>query len=429
MKIAITTLGTRGDLQPFIALALGLKDAGYDVVLISAKNEEEFVKSYGLKFFPLNVDIQKIMEGSEIQEMTKGDNPIKFITSHINGSRKLKQSMVLTQNEIWSACEGSDVIIFHPGMPIGYFIAKEFGKVSIMANPFPTTPTEEYPSILFYEGPRFGRLYNLLTHIIFEKVFWALTKSAIKEFWSKNVKSKIDLSTPPMRQQVKSGMPVINGYSEQLFHKPNDWPKNIYITGSWIIKDDPSWTPPPDLNEFIKTGKPPIYVGFGSMKDISKFKETFGIIVQALEISKQRAVIGLGWNTLNLNEPIPDNVFLIDNVPFTWLFPQMAAVVHHGGAGTTSIGLTAGKPTIIIPFNADQPAWGRRVFELGVGARPIPKKKLTADKLAFAIQYALDSQVVLKAEELGQKLRKENGVDTAVKIIDSYLKTNNTATN
>jgi len=158
------------------------------------------------------------------------------------------------------------------------------------------------------------------------------------------------------------------------------------------------------------------------MKDKSRFKKTFDIILKALELSKQRAVVGLGWNSLDYNESIPEEVFLIDNVPFTWLFPQMAAVVHHGGAGTTATGLYAGKPTIIIPFNADQPAWGRRVYELGVGAKPVPKKKLTAEKLASAIIYSLNPKVVAKAEELGQKLRKEKGVDNAVKIIDDYIK-------
>jgi sterol 3beta-glucosyltransferase len=422
MKIAITTLGSRGDLQPYIALGLGLKNLGYEVLIISAKNEEEFVKSFGLNFFALNVDIQKIMEGAEVQEMTKGDNPLKFIVSHLNGSRKLKKTMVLTQGEIWNACKGADAVIFHPGIPIGYFFAKEFGKVSIMANPFPVSPTKDYPAILFYSGPRFGKLYNLLTHFIFEKLFWSLAKPAIKEFWRENIKSKIDLSTPPMRLQVKSGMPVINGYSELLFHKPKDWAENIHITGSWIIENEPSWMPSPELNNFIKAGQQPIFVGFGSMKDIGKFKETFDIILEALKISKQRAVVGLGWNSLNYGETIPDNVFLVDSVPFSWLFPQMAAVVHHGGAGTTAAGLTAGKPTIIIPFNADQPAWGQRVFELGLGAKPIPKKKLRAEKLANAIQFALKPEIVANAEEFGQKMRKENGVQTAVSIIDNYLK-------
>lgn len=422
MKIAIITLGTRGDLQPFIALGIGLKNVGYGVKIISSKNEENFVRNYGLQFFPINVDIQKIMEGDKIQEMTKGDNPIKFITSHIKGTKSLKDSMLETQKEIWQGCQDSEILIFHPGMPIPYFIAIEYNKISIMANPFPVISTKEYPSILFYNGIRLGGLYNLFTHFVFEKLFWTLTKSTIKEFWGNAIKSKMNFSEPPLSQQVKSGMPVINAYSELLFHRPKDWASNIYTTGSWFIQKEPEWKPSSELTNFIKSGRPPLYIGFGSMKDKSQFKKTFDIILKALELSKQRAVVGLGWNSLDYNESIPEEVFLIDNVPFTWLFPQMAAVVHHGGAGTTATGLYAGKPTIIIPFNADQPAWGRRVYELGVGAKPVPKKKLTAENLASAIIYSLNPKVVAKAEELGQKFRKEKGVDNAVKIIDDYIK-------
>jgi sterol 3beta-glucosyltransferase len=307
-------------------------------------------------------------------------------------------------------------------MPIPYFIAKEYGKISIMANPFPVISTKEYPSILFYNRIRLGELYNLFTHFVFEKLFWILTKSSIKEFWGNTIKSKMNFSEPPMSQQVKSGMPVINAYSELLFHRPKDWASNIYTTGSWFIQKEPEWKPSSELTNFIKSDQTPLYIGFGSMKDKSQFKRTFDIIIMALELSNQRAIVGLGWNSLDYNESIPERVLLVDNVPFTWLFPQMAAVVHHGGSGTTATGLYAGKPTIIIPFNADQPAWGRRVYELGVGAKPIPKKKLTAEKLASAIIYSLNPKIVKKAEELGQKLRKEKGVDNAVKIIDDYIK-------
>jgi len=424
MKIAITTVGTRGDLQPYVALGLGLQEAGYEVLLISAKNEENFARNYGLEFFALNVDIQKLMEGDEVQKMSKGNNPIKFIISHLKGSKKLKKLMVATQAEIWNGCQNADIIIFHPGMPLGFFIAKEFGKISVMANPFPIIATKDYPSILFYTGPRLGKTFNLITHFILEKLFWALSKPAIKKFWLNTVKSKMNFSISPIKQQINSGMPVINGYSEHLFHQPNDWSKNIHTTGSWIIEKEPNFTPPTDLVNFIGRGNPPIYIGFGSMKDMSAFKATFEIILRALEITNQRAVVGLGWSNLNYTEPIPENVFLVETVPHSWLFPQMSIVVHHGGAGTTSMGLTAGKPTIIIPHNADQPAWGQRVYELGVGSKPIKKTKLTADKLASAILYALKPEIVAKAEQLGQKLRKENGVKTAVKIIDDYFKTN-----
>lgn len=128
MKIAITTLGTRGDIQPYIALALGLMEAGYDVLLVSAKNEATFVESYGINFSAIDVDIRKIMEGDDVQQMAKGDNPIKFIINHLRATKGLKKLMIKTQGEIWDACSGSDVIIYHPGMPLGFFMGKEMGK-------------------------------------------------------------------------------------------------------------------------------------------------------------------------------------------------------------------------------------------------------------------------------------------------------------
>ncbi len=424
MKIAIITIGTRGDLQPFIALGLGLKNAGYDIRLISSKNEESFAKSFGLDFYPLDVDVQKLMDGDEVQKMAKSDNPFKFIISHLNGSKILKQTMVGVMSEIWEGCQDADAIIYHPGMPIGYFIAKELGVPSIMASPFPATSTKDYPSILFYSGPRLGKIYNLLTHFIFEKVFWSLSKSAIQEFWKTSIKSKIETSAAPTKLQVLSGMPVLYGYSEHLFKRPKEWAKNIHVTGSWTIYDEPDWTPPDELVNFLNAGKPPVYIGFGSIKDVSKFTETFKMILEALEISNQRGVIALGWNNISQREPLPKNVYLLDNAPHSWLFPQMAAVVHHGGAGTTAAGLNAGKPTIIIPHSADQPAWGKRVFELGVGAKPIPKAKLTAVKLAEAIKEALNPEIIENAEKLGIELRKENGVETATQIIDKFLTKN-----
>ena len=423
MKIAITTVGTRGDLQPYIALALGLKDAGHEVLIVSSKNEEAFVKNYGLDFFSLNVDIQKLMDGDEVQEMSKGNNPLKFILSHLKGSKKLKQLMVETQGEIWTACQSADIIIFHPGMPLGFFIAKEKKRISVMANPFPVIATKDYPAILFYTSPRFGGLFNKITHKIFEKLFWSLSKAAVVEFWDKSVKTKMNFSVSPMRQQIESGMPVINGYSNLFFQHPNDWQSNIHTTDNWFIDKEPNFVPPTDLTNFIDNGEQPIYIGFGSMKDISSFKTTLNIIKETLDITKQRAVVGLGWSKLSYNENIPDNIFLIESIPHTWLFPQMKTVIHHGGAGTTATGLRAGKPTIIIPHNADQPAWGQRVYELGVGSKPIKKANLTVDKLASAIRFTQQANIISNADKLGQELRKENGVKNAIKIINDYIST------
>ena len=427
MKIAITTVGTRGDLQPYIALGLGLKEAGHEVLIVSSKNEEAFVKNYGLAFFSLNVDIQKLMDGNEVQEMSNGNNPLKFILSHLKGSKKLKQLMVDTQAEIWTACQCADIIIFHPGMPIGFFIAQQNKRISVMAYPFPVIATSDYPAILFYTSPRLGKLFNKITHKIFEKLFWSLSKSAVVEFWNKSIKTKMNFSLSPTLQQIDSGMPLINGYSNLFFHHSKHWNNNIHTTGNWFIDSEPNFIPPTELTNFIDNGEQPIYIGFGSMKDIVNFKTTLNIIKEALDQTKQRAVVGLGWSKLSYNESIPSNIFLIESIPHSWLFPKMKIVIHHGGAGTTATGLRAGKPTIIIPHNADQPAWGQRIFELGVGSKPIKKTKLTADNLASAILFAQQPNIISKAEKLGQELRKENGVKNAVKIINDYISTHKKA--
>jgi sterol 3beta-glucosyltransferase len=425
MKIAITTVGSRGDLQPFISLGLGLQDVGYNVLIISAKNEEEFVRNYGLDFYALDVDIQKLMEGNNnVQEMTKGNNPLKFILTHLKGSKNLKKLMIKTQWEIWEATLDADLIVFHPGMPIGYFIAQVSNKKSVLLNPFPVVATKDYPSILFYTLPRLGKAFNNLTHSIFYKVFWAFAKSAIVEFWKEKDLAKVNFKTSPIQQQIKSGRPVINAYSPLVFQPAQEWEENIQTVGSLTIENESNFTPTKELEAFIKNGEPPVFIGFGSMKDINSFTQTFEILSEAVTKTKQRAVIGLGWTKNSFSGVIPDNLFLIENIPFTWLFPQMKLVIHHGGAGTTAAGLIAGKPTIIIPHIADQPAWGQRIYELGVGSKTITKKNLTADKLSKAILFALQPKIVNAAKQLGDSMRKENGNKKAVEIINKYMTDN-----
>ncbi len=427
MKIAITTVGTRGDLQPYIALGLGLKNVGYEVQIVSAKNEEAFVRSYGLDFFALDVDIQKIMEGGEVQEMAKGNNPFKFIISHLKGSKSLKKLMVKTQGEIWEACQNADLIIFHPGMPLGFFLAKEKNKKAILATPFPVVATKAYPSVLFYALPKPGSYYNLLTHYIFDKVFWALAKSSIKAFWKTAIKSKMDFATSPLQQQINSGHIVLNGYSELLFKHSKEWTNNIHTTGSWIVETAPDFIPPVELDNFINNGETPVYIGFGSMQNFDSFSKTLALIIEALRITKQRGVVGLGWTENNYKDKLPGNLFLTESVPHTWLFPKMKLLIHHGGAGTTATGLRAGKPTIVIPHNADQPAWGQRVFELGVGSKPIKKSKLTAHNLVNAISFSQKPNIIANAYRLGQQLKNENGVQKAVQIIDGLMSKENSS--
>jgi UDP:flavonoid glycosyltransferase YjiC (YdhE family) len=219
-------------------------------------------------------------------------------------------------------------------------------------------------------------------------------------------------------QQQK--LPILYGYSPQVIPSPKDWSDFIHVTGYWFLESPSGWEPPIDLVNFLQSGPPPVYIGFGSMVN-SQPGETTDLVLQALARTGQRGVLSAGWGGLK-KAALPETVCMIDSIPFSWLFPQMAAVVHHGGAGTTSMGLRAGVPSIVIPFMGDQPFWGQRVFELGVGPRPIPLRRLTVDRLVEAMRCALSDTVMReKAARLGERIRAEAGIARAVEVIEKFM--------
>jgi UDP:flavonoid glycosyltransferase YjiC (YdhE family) len=209
-------------------------------------------------------------------------------------------------------------------------------------------------------------------------------------------------------------------YSPAVAPKPPDWSESAHVTGYWFLDHPLDWQPPADLLHFLESGPSPIYLGFGSMIT-RKPEETTRITLDALRQAGHRGVIATGWGALSQSD-LPDEVFLIESVPHDWLFPRMAAVVHHGGAGTTGAGLRAGVPSIVVPFGGDQPFWARRVKALGAGPDPIPRKRLTADRLAHAIRIAVaDEPMRKRATELGATIRAEDGVGNALKIFNQTM--------
>jgi UDP:flavonoid glycosyltransferase YjiC (YdhE family) len=210
--------------------------------------------------------------------------------------------------------------------------------------------------------------------------------------------------------------PVLYGFSPLVIPPPPDWGGNVHVTGYWFLEPAVSWTPPADLTTFLDGGPPPIYVGFGSMSS-RRPEETTRLVLSALAQTGQRAVLLSGWGGLTKAD-LPDSVLMIHSVPHDWLFRRVAAVVHHGGAGTTAAGLRAGAPSVIIPFFGDQPFWGQRVVALGVGPEPIPRQQLTAESLAAAIEEAVTNVAMRRrAADLGEQIRAEDGVARAVEAI------------
>ena len=221
------------------------------------------------------------------------------------------------------------------------------------------------------------------------------------------------------QKALLESIPSLLLVSRHVYPQPADWPPPHRVTG-YLFDEDDAWQPPQDLLDFLAEGEKPIYIGFGSMR-VSKPEATTRLVLQAVQSTGKRAILLSGWAGIGALD-LPKDVFLLKYAPHTWLFPRMAATVHHGGAGTTAAGLRAGVPAIIIPFFVDQPYWAQRVYDLGVGTKPIPRTKLTADKLAAAIQEATSNCAMQdKVAELGKKIAAEDGIGAAVKAIQEFL--------
>jgi sterol 3beta-glucosyltransferase len=416
MRITILAAGSRGDTQPYVALGLALQQVGYTVRVSASEAFEDFVNSFGLEFFPLVGDVSKIADDENLRQAMEADNPLKVIM----GFNTLKNYAYSLQSGFYDACQGADAIVYHPGATIGHFVAQTLNIPSILATPFPMTPTKDYPALIFYDSVRLGKTYNLLTHILFQQIMWQTSKAPIKRFWQDKFGNVPRNFANPFSQQQSNNNLTLVSCSNHVFNQPKDWQKGIHNTGYWFLDED-NWSPPDKLQEFLPAGTPPVYVGFGSLGHRDQATQTTEMVLDALERSGQRGVLATGWSGMTKVKGIPDNIFMVESIPHAWIFPKMSAVVHHGGAGTTAAAFRAGVPQVIIPHANDQFAWGKRVEELGVGAKPIPRKKLTATKLAAAISAVLNPGVKAKAIALGDKIQLEHGTEVATKLISDYL--------
>jgi hypothetical protein len=265
----------------------------------------------------------------------------------------------------------------------GLYLALSFAeKLEIPLLPafvFPFTPTRTFPGVLFPQSlNRWGGTINWLSHQALRQIIWQGSRSGDTAARQQVLDLPPSPFFGPHQSPYLHRLPTLYGFSPSVLAKPSDW-QNTFVTGYWFLDAAPDWTPPTDLVNFLEAGSPPVCIGFGSMGNRNP-EETAELVLQALEKTGQRAILLAGWSGMQ-KEKMPDNAFLIKSVPHAWLFPRVAAVVHHGGAGTTAAGLRAGVPTIIIPFFGDQGFWGQRVADLGVGTAPIPRKQLTAERL------------------------------------------------
>jgi UDP:flavonoid glycosyltransferase YjiC (YdhE family) len=319
-----------------------------------------------------------------------------------------------------SALGPTDAIINElPGALFGIDLAEQRGIPILMAAVMPLTRTRAFPMVAFPALPIPLPGYHTLTYRIAEQLVWQAFRPAVNRWRC----DELGLAVWPLqgyyRQLAARRVPVVNGFSAHVVSRPPDWPAHVHVTGYWLPSED-DWQPPPDLLRFLDAGPPPVFVGFGSMP-MRDPQHTTAVVLEALRLSEQRGILGAGWGGLG-QAALPKTVHKVDYVPYSWLFPRMAAVVHHGGSGTTGTGLSAGVPSIVVPFVFDQFFWGRRIAELGVGPEPVPYGRLSARRLATAIASAVsDGAMRQRAAVLGEQIRAEDGIGNAVRVIEGYL--------
>ncbi|KAF9901840.1 Sterol 3-beta-glucosyltransferase [Lobosporangium transversale] len=419
MRITCLTIGSRGDVQPYIALCKRLMKDGHKCRISTHGEYKDWIEGHGIEFGLVGGDPGELIELC----VENGMFTVSFIREGLKRFRGWLDELMVSA---WEACQGSDVLIESPSAMAGIHIAEKLDIPYFRAFPFPWTRTRAFPHPFAVPEHNLGRSYNYMTYVMIEQVFWKGISGQINR-WRKET---LGLGPTSLEKMDAHHVPSLYSWSPNVVPAPMDWPSWIHVTGYWFLDNpDLSWTPPEDLVAFLNAEpeKKPVYIGFGSMVVADPDGMTKAII-EAVVKSGVRAIISKGWSDRvtaqdgaagaakkAASEEIvyPTCIYMLKSVPHDWLFPQLAGCVHHGGAGTAAAGLRAGIPTVIKPFFGDQYFWAQRLEEAGVG---VWCHDLTVKKLTSAlITITTDEKMIRKAKLIGEKIRKEDGVGEAIK--------------
>jgi len=413
MRITILSYGSRGDVQPFIALARGLQKNGHEVRIAAPHRFADFVGAYGVPFAPLAGDPEEISR--RINDA--GTNAVRIISSIWDYIFAIAPQV---SRSAFQACEGAELIVHSFLFTVGgHSWAREHGIPDVSVQTFPMfAPTREFPNVAAAQLP--PGVLSYLSHWLATQAFWlggntgyGPARRANPDIpYPKKLYWPFDKSRPPHLRT-----PLLCAYSPIILPRPSDWDEHVHVTGYFFL-DEENYQPPDELKDFLSSGEAPVCISFSSMVNREAERVTHEAM-HAINKITHRAVFLKGWNGYR-PEHVPDNILFLDAVPHQWLFPRCKTIVHHGGAGTTGAGLRAGVPNIVVPHTADQPFWGKRVNVIGAGPRPIPVQRLNAERLASAIVEAEGGVIRKRAQAVGRGIRSEDGVGGAVALIEEY---------
>jgi len=412
VRITLLTYGSRGDVQPFVALARRLIERGHKIKLAGPHRFAGFAGEHSVPFIPLAGDPGEISRRFN----DAGTNSLRMVAKMQDYVQSIAGEVA---RSAFAACEEADLIVHSFLFTTGaHSLARRMGIPDVSAQLFPMfLPTTEFPNVAVPGMPP-GPL-SYFTHWMANQIFWYGGKSSYKRLRKQDPGIfPVKLYWPFKESAIRSRTPVLGAWSPSVLPRPHDWQADaIHITGYWFLDSGEGYQPPAELADFLAAGEPPVCITFGSM--IHRQADRIALdVMTAISKVGVRAVVLTGWQAWNV-EP-RENVLFLGDAAHAWLFPRCKLVVHHGGAGTTAAVLRAGVPSIVVPFAGDQLFWARRLHALGVAPVPIRVKELSVQRLEEALLEAGDSAISRRAELLGGKIEGEDGAGQAAAFIENH---------
>jgi sterol 3beta-glucosyltransferase len=408
VRITLLTYGSHGDVQPFVALGAHLRRAGHQITLAAPAQFAPLAAAHELAFVGLPGDIAAISRTLAGQGGTHSWHLMRAIY------REVVPVAQAALRLLRRACQDADLLVYSFLLTYGgHMLAQERGIPDIAAQLFPMfAPTVHWPGMLAPTAS-LGPLGNYATHVIASAIFRSSQWASYQ--WLRRRDPTIGPRHLPW-PDLGGRTPLLGAFSPTLVPPPPDWAGRCTVIGAWQL-DAPTFTPPPALAHFLASDPPPIFIGLGSMMPPDPAATT-AMIIAAVQRTGQRAIIQRGWSGLAAGA-LPPNIIAVDQLAHAWLFPQMAGIIHHGGAGTTHAALASGVPSAVLPFGADQPFWAARVARLGVGPAPLPARDLSVEALAQQIRIMCEPAIRARAAQIGQRMRAETGLVIAQQMIET----------
>lgn len=383
-KILIASLGTRGDVQPYVALARALTAQGAEVALVTGEGFDDMIEAAGARSRPVPINYQALLQDREVQAA------LFTFKGKISAARRNVGLQKEITRRLWQIGleEHPDLILFNLKASVMTLVGRRLNVPALPTALQPVTaPTGDFPIPLF-DMPDLGRALNRWSYAADRVLIKAGLNSLLKP-----VKTEAEAECAMPGDLIDGHMPdgstslSLQAFSRALVPTPADWPAQARACGYWLSEPDAGYRPPAELAGFLEAGPAPVYLGFGSMPSRHPEKLT-ATVLEALRTSRRRAILATGWGGLSetdLPEDLAGRVFVLEKAPHSWLFPRCAAIVHHGGAGTTHEAVRWGKPSLVCPVFADQPFWGQQVHRIGAGPKPIRQSVLSPATLSRAL--------------------------------------------